>query len=259
MERYAFLLVVAALLASCGDDDSGPAGGTGTAGLDAGNDIAYVYAADTAARDTFAAYFGEVKRGFRACTLPEAETALFSNCRAILVAHDSFIPTGDTNSWAGSAAALERIAGSGRLVIGLGLGGRACLGPDGGLGLAIAGSSSIQYTNYRTWNVAAATNDPCWKMPLDPLAALTATNTVQLYPTASGCAGDSVVGGGWPDEVTALILRNTGFPTQVMVAYQQVGARAFVLWGFSGAPDTMTATAKKLLLNLIINLETKAD
>src|SRR4029077_16778779 len=208
----------------------------------AGPPIAYVYATDTASRDAFVSYLGARGYWTNAITVAAAATTDFSAYQWIVIGDD----TGSLGTW-GTSAAVANIAGSTKPGVGGGEGGYAYFGqqysgaantigwPNGAHGPG----SSIQVVN-------AA--DTVWATP-NPIATTTGAS-VTLYTATTNVVGifDPLM-----DKGFHYIAQDA-----VDTRYQDVVGQGScdLLWGFSGSPATMTATAKDLFENSIAALAT---
>ena len=198
--------------------------------------IAYIYATDAAARDSFASLL-DVGYDVTSVAMANLETHDFSDYELIIVGSD----TGASSEW-GTDAQLAHLAAASKPVIAIGNGGSSYFER---LGLLV---------NYgQTWwangtgAVASAVLDPLWEgvsLNVDGSVALynNATDYLALFMPDGGLEGVTTKAGQIDD------------PLHFPIAEQTHNGDLHVLWGFLGSPSDMTPAGQRVFKNLVARM-----
>jgi hypothetical protein len=199
--------------------------------------VAYVYASDSSTISIFSSFFANHGVTMDAVPLAQAASFNFSAEKAIVIAHDA----GNAGVF-GSAAAADAIKMSGKPVLGLGQGGSALFQLYG---------LKLGYSN--TWlavsdgiDVVSSSNS-VWSVPY-PLSVVQG-QTLQIY---SGANPTRAVYLPAPVPGVTPVGRQTGDASHYPLAAQIYQGQCDALWGFYGAPDTMTSSGQDLFLNMTL-------
>ncbi|TMB75493.1 MAG: CSLREA domain-containing protein, partial [Chloroflexi bacterium] len=227
------------------------------ASVTSGTSIAYVYTADTTARDEFVSFLSG--RGFAVTPVTVAAAAGhdFSPYAAIVIAHDAGrtagCPIPDPRvgcAWPGADAAIAAIRDSGKKIVGIGEGGSAFFGR---IGLAIDWLHTW-YANGTSVVVVDGSN-PIWTTPTlvgcNPGVDICppALETGSVVPLYTSSTQFLALSNPTPIAGVVRIGRQTDDTTHYPLVAQ--GSCA-TLWGFFGSPATMTTAAKDLFTNALV-------
>ncbi len=199
--------------------------------------VAYVYAADTTARDLFNTMLTGSGITVDLYDLNQAglATTTFNLDQTIIISDDA----GAVGPLPGGA--FDNIQNSGKPVVGIGAGGLMFFDQAS---LLINSGGSISSAAY---NVHAADYyAPIWQTP-NQVSLLNQSMAIYNLPV-------SVYAFANPDTIQTItrIGRLIGDPNHYSLISQSVGARCYTLWGYRGTPDVMTPSGANLFVNLTL-------
>jgi hypothetical protein len=207
--------------------------------------VAYIFSTDTASRDSFNNLL--TGRGIQVdlVALTNVAATDFSTVRAIIIGND----TGEKGVW-GTPAIVNKIAAAGKPIIGVGQGGYAFFG-TAGLGLdigyghgALHISDSQAHMNYPGQTILAAPT--AIGVPHSRLLTLYNTGVNAVAPLISGAPA------GTPIAYASKDFFGARYDALMPLTAQHASDRCHALWGFTGAPSSMTATGQDLFVNFVL-------
>lgn len=207
--------------------------------------VAYIYSTDTASRDSFSSLL--TNRGVQVdqVALSAVVSTNFSAAQTIIIGND----TGDRGVW-GDPAIVNKIAAAGKPIVGVGQGGYAFFGAAG-LGLDIGyGHGALHITesqahmNYPGQTILAAPT--AINVPHNRLLTLYTSGVKAVAPSVGGAPA------GTPIAYASKDFFGSHYDALMPLTAQRASNRCHALWGFTGAPSSMTATGQDLFVNFVL-------